>query len=243
MIVDFSEVLTVLGISASTPEASLATLLHRRVERLVKGYVGYNVEQADHVEYLPSGPGYAPTASLLACEPWGIGGGYASGWCLYLSNLPVRSVTSVFVNQAAWLATSGAAEGDWPESSLWPASAYRVDWQSPGVCNSGFLITERGWPLAPRSVRVTYNAGWSPEELDDEASDFKLGVLQGVQKVFNEVRAHAAAVGTAGTGAIASEALDGQSFAYAGALQNAGLQVGLPPVVLKLLEPRVRLSR
>ncbi len=83
---------------------------------------------------------------------------------LTLERTPVRSVTSVWLNLAAWL--QGTDGGDWPDANLLPAGTYTMDWKQPGLCTTGILIRRIGsWPSEPRTVKVIYTAGYSTAEL------------------------------------------------------------------------------
>jgi hypothetical protein len=62
-----------------------------------------------------------------------------------------------------------------------PASAYRLDMESAGMCKSGRLYrTVGGWPSSPRTVKVTYVAGYTQGEIDAGVTDLKLAALQGL---------------------------------------------------------------
>lgn len=242
MIVDPAEVMMVLGVSPGTRDGAIVSLLHKRVERLVKSYVRHNVEAADHVEFLPAGTVRTHRDRLVDQDD--MSGPYLLPIeTLQLANVPVRQVYTIHQNLDAWSAPGGVA-GNWSDTYLLdPGDVYLVDWDEPGLCRSGHVLRNySGWPTLPRTVRVSYQAGWTAEELEDEAGDYKLAVLQSAQKFFNEVRSHHAATDTAGTGAIQTETMDGAFFSFGNAADNFGMRLALPESVLKMLEPRVRMS-
>jgi hypothetical protein len=244
VIVDPLEVMTVLGVQPGTRDGALVSLLHKRVERLVKQHVRHNVEQDTHVEFLPAGRIRMHRDSLVD-DYSGVGGNdpgpaVISPEILAVSHVPLREVLSLHLNEYAW----GTPAGTWTEPYLLAEGAdFVVDWDEPGLCRSGHVVRSySGWPLTPRTVRISYSAGWTPDELDDEAGDYKLAVLQASQKFFNEVRAHHAATDTAGTGAVQTETMDGAFFSFGNAADNFGLRLALPASVIKILESRVRMS-
>lgn len=230
MIVSDTDVRTALGLSTSDPNLPMLLSIRNRVERLVKKYVKYNVEHASHTEFLPAG------GRDLAYDPledggWRGGrvGAYADTQIL-LSNLPVRSIEAVYRDQYRVFGPS----------TLLQASSYRLDCETPDLCESGIVVCDRGWDWTPRSVKVVYTAGWTAGEFLDEASDFPMAVVSACQKFFNEWVANLAATDTAGTGAISAEGYETPNLYYARAAENSGLMNSLPASAMKILEDRVR---
>lgn len=83
---------------------------------------------------------------------------------IYLQRTPVQSITSIYENSAAWL--SGESDGSWPSTTLLPATAYRLDKDSPGLSWTGRVERMFGsWLAIPRTVKVTYLGGLSECEL------------------------------------------------------------------------------
>lgn len=233
MIVDIDEVRQELGVLSGGEDAALLARVHRRVERLVKDFVGYEVEHGTQVEILPSDDRLAGSYDPLT--GYGPAGPDVYGSeIIFLRHLPVRSVT--FVEQD----DTGRWEGS--EYTL-DATSYRLDLAKPGLSTSGRLIAASGWSLAPNSLRITYVAGWTADELADVASVFPTAVLQACQQNYNQAAANRAARITAGTGAVQSETLDGQTFQYARAAQNHGFVIALPESVQRMLMPHVNLMR
>jgi hypothetical protein len=257
MICSRAEVLTHLGLDqpSATPaeekllrsHLALVNALQPRVERLVQTALGYQVATGHYIEYLP--PMMVPAATdplvegALDLSSWGGAGAgisaFASAPTLQLANVPVRAITSIHENDNAWQNGPG---GYWPADTLLTyGTDYLLDVSEDGLCRSGIVLRPGGsWSLTPRSIRVEYDAGWTPDELDNVASDIKLAVLVSMTKWFNETRANQPADDFLGTGAIQSEGFAGLSVSYARAAENSGLQFALPAAALRLLEPYVR---
>jgi len=227
VIVDISELHTTLGLADTSADAPLLRIAHRRAERLIKDYVGYEVEQNTFTEYHPAARGPADDYFTELRRPL--------QQYLILRNVPVRSITGIDVDTAgAWTGTYlSLAAGQW-----------RLEGTDPTKCRTGILYRYNDlWPSAANSTRVVYVGGWSADELDDEASVFKMAVYHAAAKFFNELKANRPALTTAGTGAVASEQMDGQVITYARAAENHGFMNALPPSVLKMLEGWQHLGR
>lgn len=233
MIVEPEEVRLTLGVASSGEDAAALERVHRRVERLVKDFVGYDVEQATKVEILP--PADVTAGLYDPLVGYGAAGADLYGSeILHLRHWPVRSITSVAYDP------SGQFAGG---QSTYDATSYRLEISSPGLSTSGRLVNLGGWPLEPGTLKVTYVAGWSADELGDVASVFQTAVLQAVAQNFNQQVANRAASHTAGTGAVNSETTDGQTFQFARAGLNHGFAVVLPESVQRMLMPHVNLMR
>jgi hypothetical protein len=242
LICPFDEILEALGPGADSP---LATRIQARVERLVKNFVRYEVEQGTFTDILPapSQPAYADP--LTGVDGWGCGhlstyggvrwGGFAHAQDrVFLKNLPVRSVSSV--NYDPYRAFG--------PGTLVDPSGYLLDCEEDGLSSSGCLLSLYGsWPLSePRSLRVTYVGGYTPDELDDRGSDFKMAVIEACQKFYNEVVANMAATRTAGVGAVARELVGNSEIWFESAAQTTGMMQSLPASVRLMLAPRVRMG-
>jgi hypothetical protein len=233
MIVEPEEVRLALGVASEGEDAAALGRVHRRVERLVKDFVGYDVEQGTKVEILP--PADVTAGLYDPLVGYGLAGAdlYGSEY-LHLRHWPVRSITSVEYDASARF--SGA------EASYDPDS-YRLEVSTPGLSTSGRLINLSGWPVEPGTLKVTYVGGWTAAELEDVASVFQTAVLQATAQHFNQQVANRAASHTAGTGAVNSETLDGQTIQFARAGLNHGFALALPESVQRLLMPHVNLMR
>lgn len=166
MIVPFSELQTWLDPAEELeqPQLDRLALLHPLVEAQIARYLGSPVEQAAYTHLLPFGE--LPASHVLR-----------------LPHRPVREIVSVFVDPTA---RAGQADAPFPaETQLTEGTEFYLDVQQTGFSRSGHLIRTAGvWPTRPRTVQVTYTAGWTLEELAGEsepnASDLKLAVLLAV---------------------------------------------------------------
>lgn len=217
-----SEILPHLGKDPGDPAEGLIATLHGHAEQLVKAHLGSSLETGAFTDVLPPGTD-------------------APGLALQLRNVPVRSITSVY---ATW--TPGGA--GWPASNLLSPDAYYLDSEEPGLCRSGLLYRVDGltWPAVPRSVRVSYQGGWTPDELaTGEAQAISLAVKQTVAKLWRETEAYFDnASGGAGVGPLVSENIMGwqQSFNAEAVRQVCGMQTDLPASVKAILAPFVNVG-
>jgi hypothetical protein len=242
MICTTNEILIALGLTGAGSEITdLLALLQPGVERMVKAFVRYNIEQKTHTEYYPSGAGNRGGDRLVDGfdeEPGTRFGGWSSE-VLALANVPVRSVATVNENPNAWR----TAGGSWSDSTLLANTSYMLDLGEDGWCTTGHLIRLSGtWSATPRAIRVVYTAGYTAPELAGEHADFKMAVYHGMAKAYGETVANRQQIGQAGIGPIQSESLAGWSVSYARAAENLGMQFDLPASAKRILEPRVRMS-
>jgi len=247
MIASMSEVLTILGVSADPDNATLANinLAHRGIERLVKNHLGYEPEQKSHTEYLPSGLNQSSFSdATLRYEKIG---NQAVGWSsdsqeslrLQLRHLPVRSITELRQDSSAFGGSSPDSFGD--GTILVAGRDFFPDIDEEGICRNGMLVRINGaWSSSPRSIKVTYVAGYSPEELaggdsaEIDASDLKLAVLEAV-------REWQIASGSGGQ-QVSSESVGDYSVSYV-APTAAAAAIGLSENVKSKLSPYVSLAR
>lgn len=203
MITDIAEIVAALGLTQSltTQEAGVINQIQGPVERSVKNLIRSNVEQATYTHLLPaSNFEPLPVASLDYFDVTGGPivpgyGGYGSGGSskLQLMELPVRSVASVYEDRQAM---GGQAPNGFPSTSLLTAGVnYYIDWETAGLCKNGQLIRRVSrWSTVPRSIKVTYTAGYTQAELDGNANDpsfqidaspLKLAVLECIVASYN----------------------------------------------------------
>lgn len=170
MIVSQDDIRLLLGLSSSITddEQAVLTLVHPLAEGAVRDYLKYDPEQKVHTEYLPrhdrsGGPGYEQGLGEVGVT------GSTVYWTstvgattLQLTHVPIRSVTSVYVDTGAM---HGDETGAFAESTKWAAGDdYWVDWDETAVARSGNLKSASSWPDEPGTVKVTYRAGYSPAE-------------------------------------------------------------------------------
>lgn len=222
------------------------------IERACWNFIGYTLEQATYTEFLPTPSAERPPLSYGIDIGWDLIGGtamprtrtdlYEGG--LHLSNLPVRSITSVYENLAAW--TGGEANGSWPASSLLDARAYRLDFAEPGLCKSGRLFrVVGGWSSTPRAVKVTYVAGYTQAEIDAGFGPAKLAVLEALGWWWGKAQRASASSKTQGMTALNLSIRD---FAVTLGLSGTGsdpsaAQNVLPPSALLILMPLINYKK
>lgn len=252
------EILTHLqltGVITSLQQAVL-TQLRPACERLVKEFVGYEIEQASHTEYLPTFnrsiegdqlvEGYEGSPAGAIPAYWGS----SDGRIMYLTQLPVRSVTSLYENLSAW----STAGGSWPAANLLSEGPdFWIDYDSSlsggDVCWSGALIRQYGvWPRERRTVKITYVAGLSADELDFDGryGIFKQAALLTAQVNFMEALSNTLNESTGGPGTgVVGESLDGWSVQYlTSAVENLySMKAILPDKVREMMQPYVSVSR
>ena len=189
-IIDSLEVREYLAVSGQTvPDAALTLIdkLIPRVESLVRDFLRFNPESATRDEYYPQ----ETLNNYLDGDP--LVGGYdlIGGLAVPrirgdrvlsafgLRNLPVRSITEVRENAAAWM--TGAADGNFPDTHIISASNYQLDVDKSGLSWTGILRRVSGsWVTAPRGVKVTYVSGLSAAEFEGEYSSIKHAIIVAV---------------------------------------------------------------
>lgn len=223
---------------------ALAQLLGA-IEKAVKKFLGFNVEQATYTEYYPE-VGYSNIESdpLVAGYDMSVGGvaypyrlGDFSRSILQLRELPVRSITSIYENSAAWL----TAGGSWPAGTLVDPAVYYLDIVQSGYSWTGQIIRNVGtWTPVRRAIQVTYVAGLTAGEIDSEFPQVKLAILVALAWAYTEaVRfSRAQLMG----GPMVNVGIEDFTVGFQAMQQQIGT-VGLPPAALKYLEPYVRYSQ
>jgi hypothetical protein len=269
MIVLESELQIALGLTdpTDTERARLALAMaggHAAVRRKI----GYDPEQKEGVAEL------YPRREVAGAD---IGGGYwdvnpshtLALWhtqgdlfkFLQLERLPVRSVTSVFVDPSAYY---GQKSGDFGTGTDWTqGDEFYVEWDSQqsanvGVCRSGQLIAVSAWPAGIGTVKVTYRAGYSQDEfrgpaasssIDSagivttqgvDASALKAGTLLTCMAKYMTLKSFSVSslTGVHAPGPFSSESLGDYSYSLANpqaAALISGMAVDVPPEAMDYL--------
>lgn len=224
------------------------------VETAVQLIIGYPLEQATYTEFLPTAGGERPPLEFGIDIGWDRIGGVVmprsrqdpSQGVLLLSRIPVRSVTSVYENIAAW--TTGATDGDWPTTSLVPSTGYRLEMKEPGLCASGRLIRTVGsWPTSPRVVKLTYVAGYTAPEIATGFGDVKMAVLMSLGWWF--AKSNAASLSAKGNGFIGTQVAIRDFSVTLGLANQIGAVPGtwvhniIPPEAANLLMGRINMAK
>lgn len=176
-----------------TTDVELARLemVWKGVEAEIRRFCGQNIAQpADaYIDYLPETDWHVPVDPLLQndyawytrYESFVTGGPTAEGHVLPLRQGLVRSITQIRIDVGGSAGTSGS---DFGSTTVLDSSNYFLDVadQDPDdvlLSYSGAVISKAGnWPTRRRSIKVTYVAGLTGEELDNEFSDLRLAVCQ-----------------------------------------------------------------
>lgn len=175
------------GVTLTGNNLAFMDMIQPWVERAVAQVLGYKSQyglgQGSYTEFLPA-PGSERAAVVYGIDlGWDkVGGtvvprGLASQESrILLSTVPVRSITSVYENYSAW--AQGTPDGDWPATALLAPTGYRLDLTEPGISMSGALFRQVGnWSTSPRTVKVTYVAGYTQAEIDARWPMFKAATL------------------------------------------------------------------
>lgn len=252
---EISAYAAVNGLALTAANLTWITTFQPAVEAAVRRFLGFNPASATYTEYHPvSQPNSVESDPLV--QGYEVVGGQAypyrlgdpSRSILALKNLPVRSIASVYENPAAW--TTGAADGYFPSGTLIPATNYHLDLESYGtsaVCWTGHLLRNVGtWSAAQRSIKVTYVAGFSGEEIDSLFPEMKLAVCMTL--CWHLLNAVALANMRQQGGPVASVAIEDFNVSFMSPVAY-GLKLGgsasnrLPPTAAALLEPYVRMTQ
>ncbi len=238
-IVTRAEVLAFLGLGSTVtdPEDGVVNSILLRVDRSVKKFVGYNIEQATYTHFLPAtnraGRGdsdaiyYDKVGNTVVAATVG---GTKEGLNLHLPELPLRSVTSVYEDPSAY---GGQGTDDFADGTLLTAGeGYFIDLDESGISKSGILRRiGPSWSSKARTIKVTYVGGYTATELQSGiAADIGWATLLALQAAFSKRGV------TQGT--VESEKLGDYAVKYA--IDRPGQ---LPRASRKLLQPYVSYAR
>jgi hypothetical protein len=173
VLISEADVRVSLGIAAIITDEERQVLSTVVVEatKAIADFLGYDPVQRSVTEFYPRGN---LASSRRGSEEFDSNGTRAyirstSGrrQTLQLARLPVRSVASVRVDLTGRF---GQASGAFPGSTeLVSGVDYWAEFEEANLCQSGMLISTGLWPTEPGSVRVTYVAGYSSQELAGRA--------------------------------------------------------------------------
>jgi len=176
---------------------------------------------------------------------------FARANILHLRRIPVRAVSEVKVD---WIGGHGQKPNTFGDNTIWTVgSQWYQDLIAAGNNATGHLFSIAGWPREPGSVKVTYSAGYSPDELRgratvgavdgavplDASPIFKAALLTLVKSFKTFVaNANQARVGMA-AGPLSSERLGAYSYTIDSTLisRMSGMQISVPPEALEDLQP------
>lgn len=168
-----AEVKKYIGLSSPTAEqTALLQQMFDLTERLIREYVGYEIqdetlESSDddgigtYTEFLPGRPPPMVGASISGFDLGSTGFDDADSTRIFLRELPVRSITNVWVNTAAY----GIDANFTSDFLKTQGSDYFLDNDGSGLCKSGIVYSNVNWPTVVRSVKIVYRAGYTDAEL------------------------------------------------------------------------------
>lgn len=250
MIVNEAHILVALQAAASVTadDRAIIQIIHRLAEARMKGYLGYDPEQKTYTNhYYPRvmGPVGYPFNAV-----WDVNSAHTHARLEYtsqhattlqLQHLPVRTISDLRVDSNGRFGTGPSAFGsgtEWTQGEdFWP------EYNESELCRSGILQSAGAWPVEPGSIRITYVAGFTRNELDGnlattsdkvDASAIPGGVLKTVMIAYHKFQANrkpsASRIGPGG--AFKSERLQDYSYTL-GANQERALSMltQLPPEV------------
>lgn len=256
-----SEILTMLGGAASAADQAILTALRPRAERLVQKFLGYKIErQATITEYLPLRDQEDERERLV--DGWEMVGNTARAYSdvpardrmLVLGTVPVRSITSLYENDAAW----DTAGGNWPASTLLTEGTdYAIDFdrEISGVKLSFSGIVRRNsgaWLDTPRCIKVVYEGGLTADELASDFPEIADAVILTTIKKFNEIKsqqgyakAGVAGAGGGGVGPVTSWGLQNfhESYDVSSLRSLLGMWTSLPREAMEMLEEHVNMRK
>jgi len=179
MICTEAEARAVLGLlsSITDEERAVLTLLLPAVQNRIVKHIGYDPEQRSATEYYPRADpaggytrvdvGWGVDSSHRRAEMYYRGGGAPQYPTLQLARLPVREITDLRIDYDGKFGrgTNSFATA----SQKTRGTDYWEEFDESNVCMSGCVFGSSAWPTEPGTVRVTYRAGYSPDELAGRA--------------------------------------------------------------------------
>lgn len=245
--------LQVNGQSVTTAGQTLLGILQPMVESAISKFLGWRVVGASSftsvTEFQPRKGDRGWTAADWFAFDLSPGGqvvprqyNRADLSIIQLDRLPVRAITSVYINTAGWM--GGDANGTFPSTTLMSATEYHLDVISTGISWTGHVIRNFGnWPAWPMSTKITYTAGLTEDELNGDYSAIKLVALEELADAYRAAmaRANAALQG----GPIQSVGIEdfSTSIGVSDVVAAGGAQYGLSRRSKQLLEGYINYNK
>lgn len=189
------------GNPGAADDALLQKLL-KWTEAQARKFVGHGIIQATYTNEYQRKFDYSgcdsDTVSITSNGLIQVGGciSPAGGAVLQLDNGFVRSITEIREDYAARFAASGYFGSD---TLLVDGTDYYLEMDNDNFSKSGRVIRYgRNWSPAAGTIRITYVAGLSAAELDDEYSFVKLALLDDLRSKFNAVASERISSGKGG---------------------------------------------
>jgi hypothetical protein len=184
-IVDISEVETYLGIGDTITEKDRGLLewCRQMTEYLVRDFCGHGITQATYTDEFYPVDDLTPDVRRKLMEYRGgqvvtIPEGTARADSIYLRNIFTKSITTVHEDTAAY---AGQGPSDFAAASLLTAGTHYylvLDNDASTISKSGELRRiGTGWSTRPGTIKITYVAGLTATELDEEYLALKFAVI------------------------------------------------------------------
>lgn len=212
LIVGRAELLAELGLGSSATDADLGLLerIQRGVENAARRYVRHGITQPDtpYVEFHPRVDqmvGSGPELVRITGDRASLSGDVDYGNVIQLDHGWVRSISEVREDRNANFGQGGS---DFPTASILTAGTdYGLELDAPGLSKTGHLVRRySSWPNLKGTVKVTYVAGLTATELDDEYSDIKDAIIEEIALRWNRSKS----VRDGAVGPVVSESMGGQ---------------------------------
>jgi hypothetical protein len=196
-IVDASELMLILGLSAAATEEERAVIQGAivRAEGAVKRFLGYDPVQRSRTEFYPRrnlslGRGdYIWETTTTQAYIRQVSDASTSE--LQVQHVPIREVPAIDL-RIDYDGRSGTRVGSFAAETLqvegqdyWP-NYEQLDGDGNGVCLDGIVRSVGLWPLVAGTVRIVYTAGYSNDELHGQDDVLDAGPI--AEAVINEAK-------------------------------------------------------
>jgi hypothetical protein len=244
--------------SATDPDRGIVQTIHKLAESRMKEHIGYDPTQQTYTnEYYPR---HQQSIGMPFAGIWDVN---AAGTharletvagtlnTLQLRAIPLRSITEIRVDENGRFGQGTAAFASGTE---WTAGLdYWAEYEMDGICESGLIHAAGSWPIQQGSVRITYKAGYTQNELNGnlvtagtdqkDASPLLGGVLKTAMEAFRKFKARKS--NFAGlTGPFQSERAQDYSYTLGkNQLDALSFLVQLSPEVIRDVETFVHMGR
>lgn len=259
MILLAAEARIVLGMAGdiTAVDRALIEFLLPQVQEAVATHLRYDPEYRERTrEYYPrvegaGATGYVEDSNGIEAFLRPLGG---TG-ILQLAALPVRKVTDVRVDHDGRF---GQRDGSFGDDSVWTAGDdYYLDSDQDVLLpnseelgqfsRTGHLVTSRSWPAQPGTVRVSYFAGYSQDELNGRAASgisaagIKKAALLIFQKSFSAAKLRQKNSRVGFKAGVVSESMGSYSYSLDSATvaELVGMKIEVPPEAADALEKYV----
>lgn len=219
--------------SPDDAETALIIQIHEFVERLVKNHLGYEVEESSYTEYLPISGNELSESVLFSGDDQLVQYGGGSDR-LFLNELPVRSIVSLYENASAYGMAANFVAG----SLRIEGRDFYLHRGGTTISKSGMLVRIGGnWPTSPMSVKVGYAAGYTAAEL--AKTNIPYAVALAFAASWNECLSLQGSEIGQSAGPMTSEKIGDWSASYEpqSVQQIMGMLTDLPMKVRQLLAP------